>query len=69
MFAACFWQSKSEASKMRFWSLLIVAWLPVLQVLLVGLLGALLASNRLNVLTSDARRNINKVTPNEHSVP
>ncbi|KAG2543796.1 hypothetical protein PVAP13_9NG768500 [Panicum virgatum] len=46
---------------MRFWSLLIVAWLPVLQVLLVGLLGALLASNRLNVLTSDARRNINKI--------
>ncbi|RLN38944.1 hypothetical protein C2845_PM01G01780 [Panicum miliaceum] len=52
---------KSEASKMRFWSLLTVAWLPVLQVLLVGLLGALLASNRLNVLTSDARRNINKI--------
>jgi len=69
MFAACFWQSKSEASRMMFWSLLIVAWLPVLQVLLVGLLGALLASNRLNVLTSDARRNINKVTPNEHPVP
>ncbi|KAG0552976.1 hypothetical protein BDA96_01G555200 [Sorghum bicolor] len=46
---------------MRFWSLLVVAWLPVLQVLLVGLLGALLASSRLDVLTSDARRNINKV--------
>uniref|UniRef100_K4AKH2 Auxin efflux carrier component n=1 Tax=Setaria italica TaxID=4555 RepID=K4AKH2_SETIT len=46
---------------MRFWSLLIVAWLPVLQVLLVGLLGALLASHRFNVLTSDARRNINKI--------
>ncbi|OEL23705.1 Protein PIN-LIKES 5 [Dichanthelium oligosanthes] len=46
---------------MKFWSLLIVAWLPVLQVLLVGLLGALLASNRFNVLTSDARRNINKI--------
>ncbi|PUZ43028.1 hypothetical protein GQ55_9G629300 [Panicum hallii var. hallii] len=46
---------------MRFWSLLIVAWLPVLQVLLVGLLGALLASNRFNVLTSDARRSINKI--------
>nr|CAB3502142.1 unnamed protein product [Digitaria exilis] len=46
---------------MRFWSLLIVAWLPVLQVLLVGLLGALLASDRFNVLTSDARRNINKI--------
>ncbi|CAD6209374.1 unnamed protein product [Miscanthus lutarioriparius] len=46
---------------MRFWSLLVVAWLPVLQVLLVGLLGALLASSRLDVLTADARRNINKV--------
>jgi hypothetical protein len=49
-------------AKMRFWSLLVVAWLPVLQVLLVGLLGALLASSRLDVLTADARRNINKVT-------
>ncbi|CAN6285834.1 unnamed protein product [Urochloa humidicola] len=46
---------------MNFWSLLIVAWLPVLQVLLVGSLGALLASNRFNVLTSDARKNINKI--------
>ncbi|CAN6302454.1 unnamed protein product [Urochloa humidicola] len=46
---------------MKFWSLLIVAWLPVLQVLLVGSLGALLASNRFNVLTSDARKNINKI--------
>ncbi|CAD6201760.1 unnamed protein product [Miscanthus lutarioriparius] len=46
---------------MTFWSLLVVAWLPVLQVLLVGLLGALLASSRLDVLTADARRNINKV--------
>ncbi|XP_012704632.1 protein PIN-LIKES 5 [Setaria italica] len=55
------WKAKSEAAKMRFWSLLIVAWLPVLQVLLVGLLGALLASHRFNVLTSDARRNINKI--------
>ena len=49
-------------AKMTFWSLLVVAWLPVLQVLLVGLLGALLASSRLDVLTADARRNINKVT-------
>ncbi|WVZ55296.1 hypothetical protein U9M48_005972 [Paspalum notatum var. saurae] len=47
--------------EMRFWSLLTVAWLPVLQVLLVGLLGALLASSRFDVLTSDARRNINKI--------
>ncbi|KAL6645267.1 hypothetical protein ACP70R_016875 [Stipagrostis hirtigluma subsp. patula] len=46
---------------MRFWSLFIVAWTPVLQVLLVGLLGALLASSHFNILTSDARRNINKI--------
>lgn len=46
---------------MRFWSLLAVAWMPVLQVLLAGLLGACLASSRFNVLTSDARRHINKV--------
>ncbi|XP_047083455.1 protein PIN-LIKES 5-like [Lolium rigidum] len=46
---------------MRFWSLLVVAWMPVLQVLLAGMLGACLASSRLNVLTSDARRSINKV--------
>ncbi|KAI4995339.1 hypothetical protein ZWY2020_035242 [Hordeum vulgare] len=45
----------------RFWSLLAVAWLPVLQVLLAGLLGACLASARFDVLTSDARRHINKV--------
>ncbi|KAM0834261.1 hypothetical protein ACQ4PT_063722 [Festuca glaucescens] len=46
---------------MRFWSLLVVAWMPVLQVLLAGLLGACLASSRFNVLTSDARRSINKI--------
>jgi hypothetical protein len=46
---------------MRFWSLLFVAWMPVLQVLLAGMLGACLASSRFNVLTSDARRSINKV--------
>ncbi|KAM3316127.1 hypothetical protein ACQJBY_034321 [Aegilops geniculata] len=47
--------------KMRFWSLLAVAWQPVLQVLLAGGLGACLASSRFDVLTSDARRHINKV--------
>ncbi|KAK1653379.1 hypothetical protein QYE76_071184 [Lolium multiflorum] len=46
---------------MRFWSLLFVAWMPVLQVLLAGMLGACLASSRFNVLTSDARRSINKI--------
>jgi hypothetical protein len=46
---------------MRFWYLLVVAWMPILQVLLAGMLGACLASSRFNVLTSDARRSINKV--------
>ncbi|KAM0848796.1 hypothetical protein ACQ4PT_054153 [Festuca glaucescens] len=46
---------------MRFWYLLVVAWMPVLQVLLAGLLGACLASSRFNVLTSYARRSINKI--------
>ncbi|GJN09218.1 hypothetical protein PR202_ga27202 [Eleusine coracana subsp. coracana] len=53
--------STPVASKMKFWSLLVVAWLPVLQVLLVGLFGALLASSRFNILTSNARTNINKI--------
>uniref|UniRef100_A0ACD5WG45 Uncharacterized protein n=1 Tax=Avena sativa TaxID=4498 RepID=A0ACD5WG45_AVESA len=46
---------------MRFWPLLVVAWMPVLQVLLAGLLGACLASSRFNILTSDARRSMNKI--------
>jgi hypothetical protein len=51
---------------MKFWSLLVVAWKPVLQVLLAGLLGACLASSRFNVLTPDARRSINKVFRIKH---
>lgn len=46
---------------MEFWSLLMVASMPVLQVLLVGLLGAFLASGYINILSANARSDINKV--------
>ncbi|KAJ6831810.1 protein PIN-LIKES 7-like [Iris pallida] len=42
-------------------SLLWVAFMPILQFLLVGLLGALLASGRSKILSPDALREINKV--------
>ncbi|KAJ8513368.1 hypothetical protein OPV22_003802 [Ensete ventricosum] len=45
---------------MEFWSLLMVASMPVLQVLLVGLLGAFLASGYINILSANARSDINK---------
>lgn len=47
---------------MGFLSLLIVASMPVLQFLLIGLLGAFLATNYFNILTPSAMRDINKVT-------
>ncbi|XP_064942278.1 protein PIN-LIKES 7-like [Musa acuminata AAA Group] len=46
---------------MGFWSLLLVASTPVVQVLLIGLLGAYLASGYSNVLLPGARRDMNKV--------
>ncbi|CAL9044899.1 protein PIN-LIKES 7 [Musa acuminata AAA Group] len=46
---------------MEFWSLLMVASRPVLQVLLVGLIGAFLASGYVNILSSNARRDVNKI--------
>ncbi|KAJ6809714.1 protein PIN-LIKES 7-like [Iris pallida] len=46
---------------MGFISLLAVASMPILQFLLIGLLGAFLASPRSNILSPDARRDINKV--------
>ncbi|CAL9164947.1 unnamed protein product [Musa hybrid cultivar] len=46
---------------MEFWSLLMVASMPVLQVLLVGLLGAFLASGYINILSANARSDINKI--------
>uniref|UniRef100_A0ACD5XTM4 Uncharacterized protein n=1 Tax=Avena sativa TaxID=4498 RepID=A0ACD5XTM4_AVESA len=46
---------------MGFVSLLVVALMPVVEVLLVVLLGAYLASGRCNLLTSTARADINRV--------
>ncbi|CAI0421778.1 unnamed protein product [Linum tenue] len=46
---------------MGFWTLLQVASMPVIQVLIVGLLGAFLATEYINVLHADARKYLNKV--------
>ncbi|WOL16833.1 protein PIN-LIKES 7-like [Canna indica] len=46
---------------MGFWSLFPVACMPILQLLLVGLLGALLATEYIKLLPCDARRYINKL--------
>lgn len=46
---------------MGFLSLLMVASMPVVQVLLIGLLGAFLATKNINVLTPTALKDINKV--------
>ena len=46
---------------MGFVSLLVVALMPVVEVLLVALLGAYLASGRCNILSAGARTDINRV--------
>ncbi|KAK9164892.1 hypothetical protein Scep_000083 [Stephania cephalantha] len=46
---------------MGFFQLLEVSSMPVFEVLLVSLLGALLATKRFNLLPSDARKQINKL--------
>lgn len=46
---------------MGFLSLLVVASMPVVEVLLIGLLGAYLAAGRCNILTPTARADINRV--------
>ncbi|XP_010918345.1 protein PIN-LIKES 7 [Elaeis guineensis] len=46
---------------MGFWSLFIVASMPNLQFLLVGLLGAFLASGYINILSTNALRDMNKI--------
>ncbi|CAD6218207.1 unnamed protein product [Miscanthus lutarioriparius] len=46
---------------MGFFSLFLVASMPVVQVLLIGAIGAFLASGFSNVLTTSARRDMNKV--------
>ncbi|XP_075482947.1 protein PIN-LIKES 7-like [Primulina tabacum] len=46
---------------MGFWSLLKVASMPVVQVLLISTLGAFMATDYLNLLSTDARRYLNKI--------
>lgn len=46
---------------MGFWSLFEVASMPILQVLILSLLGALMATNYLNLLPADARKSLNKI--------
>jgi hypothetical protein len=46
---------------MGFWSLFEVASMPILQVLLISILGAFMATEYLNLLPADARRSLNKV--------
>ncbi|XP_062194195.1 protein PIN-LIKES 7-like [Phragmites australis] len=46
---------------MGFLSLFLVASMPIIQVLLIGVIGAYLASGYSNVLTTSARRDMNKV--------
>lgn len=46
---------------MGFWTLFEVASMPILQVLLISVLGAFMASEYWNLLTADTRRSLNKV--------
>lgn len=46
---------------MGFWSLFEVASMPIVQVLIVSSLGALMATNYLNLLPADARNSLNKI--------
>nr|DAD46523.1 TPA_asm: hypothetical protein HUJ06_016460 [Nelumbo nucifera] len=46
---------------MGFWTLFQVASMPVLQVLLISILGAFMATNYCNLLNADARRHMNKI--------
>ncbi|PIA46658.1 hypothetical protein AQUCO_01500300v1 [Aquilegia coerulea] len=46
---------------MGFWTLFEVATMPILQVLLISVLGAFMATNYCNLLTADARRSLNKI--------
>ncbi|WCJ32843.1 Auxin efflux carrier family protein [Euphorbia peplus] len=46
---------------MGFWTLFEVATMPNLQLILISGLGALLATNFINLLTADARKSLNKI--------
>lgn len=47
---------------MGFWSLFEVASMPILEVLLVSVIGAIMATDYFNVLSGDARKSLNKVS-------
>ncbi|KZV24377.1 Auxin efflux carrier family protein isoform 1 [Dorcoceras hygrometricum] len=46
---------------MGFWSLFKVASMPIVQVLIISVLGAFMATDYLNLLNSDARKSLNKI--------
>lgn len=46
---------------MGFWTLFEVATMPILQVLIISVLGAFMATDYCNLLTADARKSMNKV--------
>ncbi|KAI5683939.1 hypothetical protein M9H77_05167 [Catharanthus roseus] len=46
---------------MGFWSLLEVASMPILQVLIISILGAFLATDKVGLFPADARRSLNKI--------
>ncbi|KAK4490459.1 hypothetical protein RD792_001136 [Penstemon davidsonii] len=46
---------------MEFWSLLTVASMPILQMLIISLLGTFIATDYLNLLSYDAQKSINKI--------
>ncbi|KAL5557364.1 hypothetical protein UlMin_039600 [Ulmus minor] len=46
---------------MGFWTLLEVASMPIVQVLLISLLGAFMATDYCNLLPADARKSLNKI--------
>ncbi|KAK1439252.1 hypothetical protein QVD17_05068 [Tagetes erecta] len=46
---------------MGFWKLFQVASMPTVQVILVSVIGAIMATDRVNLLSNDARRSLNKI--------
>ncbi|KAM0022104.1 putative membrane transport protein [Helianthus debilis subsp. tardiflorus] len=46
---------------MGFWSLFKTASMPILEVLLLTALGAIMATQYFNLLSSDTRRSLNKI--------
>lgn len=51
---------------MGFWTLFEVASMPILQILLISILGAFMATEYLNLLPADARKSLNKVMHASH---